>query len=61
MALAMWALRSVPALLVAPLAAGVYAVVLIALGTFRQPDVALVLQLVPARLRNRLPFLADRP
>ncbi len=61
MALSMWALRSQPPLLVAPLAAIVYLVALIALGTFRQPDVSLVLQLIPESVLRRLPTAKNRP
>jgi len=56
----MWLLRGVTALLVIPVAAAIYVVALVALGTFRQPDVVLVTELLPARLRNRLPFWAKR-
>jgi hypothetical protein len=39
-----------------PVAAATYLAVLVALGTFQQPDVALVLDLLPAGLRQRLPL-----
>jgi O-antigen/teichoic acid export membrane protein len=60
MAALMWLLRGVTILITVPLAAVTYAVVLVALGTFRQPDVALVLELLPMRLRERLPFATAR-
>lgn len=56
MALVMWLLRGKTALLTIPVAALVYLVMLVILGTFRQPDVLLVMQLLPERLRKRLPF-----
>ena len=61
MALTLFGLRRLPALLVAPLAGVVYVAALIGFGTFRQPDVSLVLQLIPDRLRRRVPFLNYRP
>jgi O-antigen/teichoic acid export membrane protein len=60
MAAAMWLLRGTTALLTIPAAAAIYLVTLVALGTFRQPDVALVLQLLPARLRQSLPLPRQR-
>jgi O-antigen/teichoic acid export membrane protein len=58
MALVMWLLRGKTVLLTIPVAAVVYVTMLVVLGTFRQPDVALVMQLLPERLRKRLPFLS---
>lgn len=60
MAAGMWLLRSATVLLTIPLAAAIYLVALVALGTFRQPDVGLVLQLLPTRLRQRLPLQRER-
>jgi O-antigen/teichoic acid export membrane protein len=57
MAAAMWLLRGQSILLTVPIAAVVYLTALVALGTFRQPDVALVAELLPSRLRKRLPFV----
>jgi O-antigen/teichoic acid export membrane protein len=59
MAAAMWVLRSQSIVLTVPLAAVVYVSMLVAVGTFRQPDVALVTALLPARLRERLPFVVS--
>lgn len=64
----MWLLRDTQAaasislrvLLSIPLAAIIYVLALVALGTFRQRDMALVMELLPARLRKRLPFLTPR-
>ena len=61
MAGTLFVLRSLPALVVAPLAGLVYVAALIGLGTFRQPDVGLVLQLVPDRIKQRIPLLNHRP
>ena len=58
MAAVMWLLRGKTILLTIPASAIVYLTALAALGTFRQPDVALVMELLPARLRKRLPFVA---
>jgi O-antigen/teichoic acid export membrane protein len=58
MAAGMWLLRSTTVLLTIPVAAAIYLGALVALGTFRQPDVALVLRLLPARLR--LPLQRQR-
>ncbi len=55
MAAAMWLRRGTSALLLLPLGAAVYVAVLVAVGTFRQPDVALVLELLPARLKRWIP------
>jgi O-antigen/teichoic acid export membrane protein len=60
MAALMWLLRDMTILITVPLAAGTYAVALVALGAFDQPDVALVLELLPDRIRERLPFAAAR-
>jgi len=38
----------------------VYLVALVALGTLRQPDVILVMELLPARVRQRFPILSSR-
>jgi len=57
MAAVMWMLRSQSVLLTVPLAAVVYISMLVAVGTFRQPDVALITALLPARVRERLPFV----
>ncbi len=46
-----YALRGGPVLVALPLAATTYLLVLAILGTFRQPDVALVMGLLPGRLR----------
>jgi O-antigen/teichoic acid export membrane protein len=54
MAAGLWLLRGTSALLRLPVAAAIYIVALVATKTFRQPDVALVLQLMPARLRRLL-------
>jgi O-antigen/teichoic acid export membrane protein len=54
MAAGMWLLRGTTVLLIIPVAVAIYVGTLVALGTFRQPDVALVLQLLPARLRQPL-------
>jgi O-antigen/teichoic acid export membrane protein len=54
MAVVMWLLRSTTALLTIPVAAATYLATLVAVGTFRQPDVALVMQLLPAGVRKRL-------
>lgn len=56
MAVVMWLLRHTTVLLTIPVAVTTYLVALIALGTFRQPDVALVMQLFPAGVRKRLPL-----
>jgi hypothetical protein len=61
MAVTMWILRHSTALLTVPVAGMVYVAALLALGTFHQPDMALVLELLPARLRQRLPILPRRP
>jgi len=61
MALVLWLLRRLTILLAIPLAAVTYFVALVAVGTFRQPDVAMVLDLLPASLKRRLPFIAQRP
>lgn len=61
MALTLFGLRSLSVLLVAPLAGLVYVAALVALGTFRQPDVSLVLQLVPDRVKRSIPLLNRRP
>jgi O-antigen/teichoic acid export membrane protein len=58
MAAAMWLLRGQSILLAVPVAAVVYLTALAALGTFRQPDVALIVELLPERWRKRLPFVA---
>lgn len=58
MAAVMWLLHRY-VLLSVPAAAVAYCAALAAVGTFRQPDVALVMQLLPARLRKRLPFVAE--
>jgi len=58
MAAVMWLLRGKTILLTVPVSAVVYLTALAALGAFRQPDVALVMELLPARLRKRLPFVA---
>jgi O-antigen/teichoic acid export membrane protein len=58
MAAGMWLLRGTTVLLIIPVAAAIYLGALVALGTFRQPDVALVLRLLPARLR--LPLQRQR-
>jgi O-antigen/teichoic acid export membrane protein len=58
MAAAMWLLRGQSILLAVPVAAVVYLTALAALGTFRQPDVALIVELLPERWRTRLPFVA---
>jgi O-antigen/teichoic acid export membrane protein len=58
MAAALWLARGIGALLLLPLGAAVYGAALVALGTFRDPDLALVLQLVPTqRLLARLPSI----
>jgi len=59
MAVMLWLLRHTTALLTVPVGAVVYVTALVVLGTFRQPDVALVVQLLPARLRKRLPFISS--
>ena len=59
MAVVLWLLRHTTALLTVPVGAVVYVTALVVLGTFRQPDVALVVQLLPARLRKRLPFISS--
>jgi len=56
MAAGLWLLRGTTVLLAIPVAAAIYLGALVALGTFRQPDVALVLDLLPARLRRHLPL-----
>jgi O-antigen/teichoic acid export membrane protein len=61
MAAVMWLMHGVAIVLTVPVAAVTYLVLLAALGTFRQPDVALVLELLPARVRDRLPFALARP
>nr|MBC7244858.1 oligosaccharide flippase family protein [Chloroflexota bacterium] len=57
MAAVMWLLRGATVLLTIPAAAITYFGILVALGTFRQPDVALVMQLLPAGVRRRLTLL----
>ena len=61
MAVVMWLLRNVTILVTVPVAAATYAGILVALGTFRQPDVALIRALLPEGLRERLRFAAERP
>ncbi len=61
MAAVMWLMRSVTIVITIPVAAVTYLGVLVALGTFRQPDVALVFELLPTRLKDRLPFALARP
>ena len=60
MAAGLWLLHGTTALLTIPVAAILYLGALVALGTFRQPDVALILQLLPARLRQHLPLQGQR-
>jgi len=60
MAMAMWLLRHTTALLSIPVGGVVYLVALVALGTLRQPDVILVMELLPARVRQRFPILSSR-
>jgi hypothetical protein len=51
----MWLLKGIPWLLLIPVGGVVYLVVLVAVGTFRQPDMDLLGRLIPAgRLRARL-------
>jgi hypothetical protein len=58
MAAALWLARESGPFLLLPLGAVVYGVALVALGTFRDPDLALVLQLVPTeRWLARLPLI----
>jgi O-antigen/teichoic acid export membrane protein len=55
MGIVMWLLKGIPWLLLIPVGGAVYLVVLIAVGTFRQPDMDLLGRLIPAgRLRARL-------
>jgi O-antigen/teichoic acid export membrane protein len=55
MGMVLWLVRSSGPLVILPVGAIVYTVALVALGTFRDPDVALVLQLIPVgRLGARL-------
>jgi O-antigen/teichoic acid export membrane protein len=61
MAVVMWLMQGVTIVLTIPVAAVTYLAVLAALGTFRQPDVALVLELLPAPVRDRLPVALARP
>ncbi len=56
MAVAMWLLRHTTALLAIPVAGMVYIVALFAIGTFRQPDMVLVMELLPDRVRQWLPI-----
>jgi len=55
MAGAAWVLYGVHPLLAAPVALLVYAVALVAVGTFRDPDMRLVTQFLPARFRSPQP------
>jgi len=55
MAAELWLLRGKAILVTVPLAAATYVLALAALGAFRQPDVALVMDLVPARVKKYLP------
>jgi len=57
MAVVLWLLSGTTILLTIPVATATYLAALVALGTLRQPDVGLVMELLPARLRERLPFL----
>jgi O-antigen/teichoic acid export membrane protein len=55
MGIVMWLLKGIPWLLLIPVGGVVYLVVLVAVGTFRQPDMDLLGRLIPAgRLRARL-------
>ena len=54
---AMWLLRGTTVLLRVPVGVAVYLAVLAALGTFSQPDVALVMGLLPERWRKRIPHV----
>lgn len=54
MAAVLWVLRGWSVLVTVPVAAVVYLAALTAVGTFRQPDVALVMGLLPLPLRQRL-------
>jgi O-antigen/teichoic acid export membrane protein len=60
MAMAMWLLRHTTALLTVPVAGVVYVAALLAFRTFHQPDMMLVMELLPARVRQRLPILTRR-
>jgi O-antigen/teichoic acid export membrane protein len=53
----MWLLRGTTVLLQAPVGVIVYLAVLAALGTFRQPDLALVMELLPERWKKRVPHV----
>jgi len=57
MGTAMWLLHGQTIVLTIPIAAIIYLAALAVLGTFRQPDVALIVELLPVRLRKRLPFI----
>jgi O-antigen/teichoic acid export membrane protein len=57
MAGVMWLLRGQSILFTVPISAALYVAALVALGTFRQADVALIAELVPRRWRKGLPFL----
>jgi O-antigen/teichoic acid export membrane protein len=61
MGVVLWVLRGTSILLTVPIAALVYLASLAVIGTFRQPDVALVLELMPLRWRDRLQSVARRP
>lgn len=56
----LWLLQGRSILLTVPLAALVYVASLAGVGAFRQPDVALVVELLPLRLRDRLQFVTRR-
>jgi hypothetical protein len=53
----LWVVRGQSIVLTVPLAAVAYVASLAVIGTFRQPDVALVVGLLPTQLRKRLPFV----
>lgn len=57
MAGVMWLLRRTTVLLSIPVAAATYLAALVATGTFRQPDVAMVMELLPAGVRKRFSLL----
>ena len=56
----LWVLRGQSILLTVPIAACVYFASLAAVGTFSQPDVALLVDLLPLRFRDRLQFVTRR-